>query len=66
MMRSLANQMRRLKVLAGCAFVLLAIAYGPVKDDADNEAARQPDAPKVEWIDLEKIADAMTIVGRHK
>lgn len=59
------RNLRRLKLCICTAFILLAMAYGPVKDEADNEAARKPEA-KVEWIDLEKVADAMTIVGRRK
>lgn len=70
MNHAISNRLTSLKICAGTAFILGALLYGPVMDEADNEAARDHEKAqgqhKVDWIDLEKIADAMTIVGRRK
>ena len=70
MNHALSNRLTSLKICAGAAFIIGALLYGPVMDEADNEAARDHEQAQelhnVDWIDLEKIADAMTIIGRKK
>lgn len=44
------------------------LAHVQHQDEVDDQAAQQhaQGARPVGWIDLEKVADAMTIVGRRK
>lgn len=66
----LNSHLRRLKLCVGCAFILAALAFTQHKDDADDQAVRAHEQAQgvrpVEWIDLEKVADAMSALEISK
>jgi hypothetical protein len=68
MNEQIKSRLASLKLCAGCLAILAVLAFTQHQDEADDAILRAQIAAKgerpVEWIDLEKIADSMPLVGR--